>query len=68
MGPGAGAAVGVVAELVHVHAALRVGVVARDVPADGCVGGFGGLLEGDGAFDLGVTPEDGDCGVGGLLA
>lgn len=62
------AAVGVVAELVDVHAALGVGVVAGDVPADGCVGGFGRLLEGDGALDDGVTPENGNCGVGWSLA
>ena len=56
MRPRARAAVGVVSKLVDVHATLGVGIVAGDVPADGCVGGFGGLLEGDGALDIGVTP------------
>jgi hypothetical protein len=54
---GAGAAVGVVTESVDVHAAL---VVARDVPGDLGVGGLGGLLEGDGALDVGVTTDDSD--------
>lgn len=58
---GAGAAVGVVAEGVDVHSALGVGVVAADVPGDGGVGGLGGLLEGYGALDVGVTAEDCDC-------
>lgn len=62
MRAGAGAAVGVVAEGVDVHAALGVGVVAGDVPADGRLGGLGGLLEGDGALDVGVTTDDSDCG------
>lgn len=57
------AAVGVVSKLVHVHATLGVGIVAGDVPADGGVRGVGGLLEGDGALDVGVTPEDGNCRV-----
>ena len=57
-----GAAVGVVAEGVHVHAALGVGVVARDVPRHGRVGGLGRLLEGDGALNVGVTAEDSHCG------
>lgn len=37
---------------------LRVGVVASDVPANGGRGVLIGLLEGDGAGDLGVTAED----------
>jgi hypothetical protein len=57
---GAGAAVGVVTESVDVHAALGVGVVARDVPGDLGLGGLGGLLEGDGALDVGVTTDDSD--------
>lgn len=56
----AGAAVGVVAKGVDVHAALGVGVVAGDVPGDLGVGGLGGLLEGDGALDVGVTTDDSD--------
>lgn len=54
MRTGAGAAVGVVAELVDVHAALGRGVVACDVVRDGRRGGFGRLLKGDGPADLGV--------------
>lgn len=61
MRTGAGAAVGVVAELVDVHAALGRGVVARDVVRDGRRGGFGRLLKGDGPADLGVPAEDCDC-------
>jgi hypothetical protein len=57
---GAGAAVGVVTESVDVHAALGVGIVARDVPGDLGVGGLGGLLKGDGALDVGVTTDDSD--------
>lgn len=68
MRAGARAAVGVVSELVDVHAALGVGVVACDVPVDGCVGGFRGLLEGDGAFDVGVASENGNCDGGWSLA
>jgi len=58
---GAGAAVGVVAKLVDVHATLGVGVVPGDVPGDGGGRGLGGLLEGHLAGDLGVSSEDGDC-------
>ena len=63
---GAGAAVGVVTELVDVHAALGGGVVAAEVVGDGRWGGFGRLLEGDGPADLGVSAENCDCvGEGG---
>ena len=58
MRAGRGAAVGVVTEGVDVHATLSVGIVAGDVPCDGGAGGLGGLLEGDGTGDLGVTTED----------
>lgn len=61
MRTGRGAAVGVVAEGVHVHAAFGVGVVAGNVPRHGRVGGLGRLLEGDGALDVGVTAEDSHC-------
>lgn len=57
---GGGAAVGVVAESVDVHAALGVGIVARDVPGDGGGGLLVLLLEDDGALDVGVTAEDAD--------
>lgn len=63
---GGGAAVGVVAELVDVHAALGGGVVAFDVVGYGCGGGFGGLFEGYGASDGGVTAEDCDWGGDGV--
>lgn len=58
---GRGAAVGVVAKGVNVESALGVGVVAADVPGDGGRGRLGLLLEDDGAGDLGVTTEDGNC-------
>lgn len=54
-------AIGVVAELVDVHAALGGGVVAGDVVGDGRGGRFGRLLEGDGSADFGVSAEDCDC-------
>lgn len=60
MRAGGGAAVGVVTEGVNVHATLGVGVVAGDVPGDGGGSGLGGLLEGDGSGDLGVTTDDGN--------
>lgn len=53
-----GAAVSVVTELVDVEGALSVGIVALDVPGDGGGRRLTGLLEGDGAGDLGVTPEN----------
>ncbi len=55
MGASRGAAVGVVTELVDVHATLSIGIVTSDVPCDGGGGGLGFLLEGNGAGDLGVT-------------
>ena len=55
-----GAAVGVVAKGVDVHAALGIGIVAAQVPGNGGGGTLGLLLEGDGAGDLGVTPDDSD--------
>lgn len=61
VGSGACAAVGVVAELVDVHAALGRGIVAADFVGDGRWGGLGRLLKGDGAADLGVTAQDCDC-------
>ena len=61
MRAGRGTTVGVVTELMDVHATLGVGVVACDVVGDGCWGGLGGLLEGDGSLDVGVTAEDCDC-------
>ena len=57
---GRGAAVGVVTKGVDMEATLGVGVVALDVPGDGGGRVLVGLLEGDGARDLGVTTEDAD--------
>jgi len=54
------AAVGVVTKGVNVHATLGVGIVAVDVPRHGRLGALGGLLEGDGALDAGVTTENSD--------
>jgi hypothetical protein len=42
------------------HAALGIGVVAGDVPCNGGLGALGGLLEGHGALDVGVSAENGD--------
>ena len=55
------AAIGVVTELVDVHATLSIGVVAGNVVGDGGGGGFVRLFEGHLARDLGVSSEDGDC-------
>lgn len=57
MGAGRCAAIGVIAELVDVHAALSVSIVACDVPGDGCGGCFGGLLKGDGSGDFGIAAD-----------
>ena len=54
----AGAAVGVVTELMDVHASVGIGVIAADIPADGGGGGLGGLLEGHLAGDFGVSSDD----------
>ena len=56
------AAVGVVAELVDVHASLGIGVVAADVVGDGGGRGLGALLEDHRSRDLRVSSEHGDCG------
>jgi hypothetical protein len=58
MGAGGGAAVGVIAELMDVHATLSIGVVTSDIPCDCSRGGLRFLLEGNGAGDLRV-PSDG---------
>jgi hypothetical protein len=58
VGASRGAAVGVVTEGVDVEAALSVGVVAGDVVGDGGGLRLGGLLEDDGAGDVGVTTEN----------
>lgn len=61
VGASRGAAVGIVTEGVDVHTALGVGVMAGDVPCDGRLCALRGLLEGDGAGDLGVPTEDSNC-------
>jgi hypothetical protein len=58
------AAIGVVTELVNVHATLSVGVVAGDVPCDGGWGALTGLFKGDSALDVGVSTENSDCSEG----
>ena len=58
MWAGAGAAVGVVTELVDVHSSLGIGIVASDVEGDGGWARLGGLFEGDGTLDVGVTSQD----------
>jgi len=57
---GRGAAVCIVAKGVNMHATVRIGVLARDIPRDGGRGGLGLLLKGDGTRNLGVTPDDSD--------
>jgi hypothetical protein len=55
------AAIGVVAELVDVHAPFSVRIVTGDVVSNGGRRGFGGLLESHLASDLGVSSKNGDC-------
>lgn len=55
---GRGATVGVVTELVNVHATLGIGIVTGDVVGDGGGRGLVGLLEGDGAGDLRVSSDE----------
>lgn len=62
------AAIGVVTELVDVHATLGVGVIAMDLVGDGGWGGVVGLLEADGAADFGVAAEDCNCEGGGGMS
>lgn len=61
VGTGGCAAVGVVTELVDVHATLGVCIVAVDLVGDGGRGRVVGLFEGDGSVDFGVPAEDCDC-------
>ena len=55
-------AVGVIAKLVDVHASLCGGITAFDVIGNGRWGSLGGLLEGNGTADGGITTEHCDCG------
>lgn len=57
---GRGAAVGVVAEGVDVHATLGVGVVAGDVPGDSGGGVLGLLLKDNSALDVRVAADNTD--------
>lgn len=57
----AGAAIGVVAKGVNMHAALGIGVVAGDVVGDGGLCVFRGLLKRHRALDIGVSTENSDC-------
>lgn len=63
----AGAAVGVVSERVNVHTTLRVGVVTGNVPFNGRGRCLAVLGEGDGALDVGVTTENGNCSSSGAM-
>lgn len=64
----AGAAVGVVSEGVNVHATLRVGVVTGNVPFNGRGRCLAVLGEGDGALDVGVTTENGNCSSSAMVS
>lgn len=55
VGSGGCAAIGIVTELMDMHATLSIGVVASDVPCDRGRRGFGLLLKGDRPGDLRVT-------------
>ena len=57
VGPSGCAAVGVVTELVDVHATLSIGIVAFDIPSDGGRGALRLLLEGNGTGDLRVSSD-----------
>jgi len=59
-----GAAVGIISKLMDVEATLCVGIIASEVPADGCWCWFGSLLEGDGSGDLWVSADSCNCGEG----
>lgn len=56
------ATVGIVAELMDVHSPLGRRIMAGDIVGDGGRRGFTRLFKGDGAFDIGVTTENCDCG------
>jgi len=56
-----GATVGIVAKGVNMHATLRIGVMALDIPGDLGGRGLGILLERDRSGDLRVASNDADC-------
>lgn len=62
MGACRSAAVGVVTKSMDVEASLGIRIVSGEVPGDGGGLGLGGLLKGNGAGDLGVTPDDSHYG------
>lgn len=55
------AAVGIVTELVNMHATLSIGVVTGDIVGDGGGRRLGCLFEGHLTCDFGVSSEDSDC-------
>jgi hypothetical protein len=61
VGSSGGAAVGIVTELMDVHATLSAGIVTSDIPRDGGGRGLRVLLESDGSSDLGVTSDLCNC-------
>lgn len=44
------------------YSSLRRRIIAGDVKSDGRRGGLVSLLKSDSALDVGVTPENCDCG------
>lgn len=60
MWPSAGTSVGVVSELMNVHATLSVGVMACDVPGDAGGRALRALIKRDRALDVGVSAHDGN--------
>ena len=61
MGTGAGAAVGIVTELVDVHATLGGSITAFNIVRNGRWGRLGRLLKGHSAGDTGIASKDRDC-------
>jgi len=60
MGARRSASVGIVTELVDVHATQGVRVIASDIESDGGGRGFTILDESDGSRDVGVPADDSD--------
>ena len=61
MRTGAGAAVGIVTELVDVHATLSGSITAFDIVRNGRWGRLGRLLKGHSAGDTGIASKDRNC-------
>lgn len=61
MRTGAGAAIGVISELVDMYTPLRIRVIALDVVRYCGWSRFGGLFERDCAPHVGIATENGDC-------